>query len=700
MAYIKTKWVDNQTLVNAENLNKIEDCLSDLMGVDFLPSPNLWAINMTTSDMTDKFYSAGGQPVDGFEQFPATEKIYLKEFAPTGYKLSVDMKRNQTYTFCCIPSLPTGYNTPWGTSLSHKFFFYDENDAFISTGFVSGSNNTFLVPATAVYFRFNIHTIPSTASKTLENILIAMNSSLMVVEGSEIPTTYTAANGTIEVPKGSVLKLMDDLYKISPNKWGITLSMNDLSGKYYMSGEPYTASTQFDAQYQATEKIYLKGFEPAGETRVVDLQRNETYRFYSLPTLPNGYTTPWSSDLATQSRIFFYDSSDAYVGHGLISGTVDTVKVPSDATHFRFNIAKKSSNFEAVINAINSSLMVYDANEEYPTKYTKCGELLQKAMDVSIFETRPIFYNLNADVLNVVSHFNETKDLRYEMYKKGPNNIFDYGKFYLIPVTATGEVSSDLSSESPTWSWSGTDSHAPFVVKAVNNADGDCVNTDGSHKSHFTGGNHGYDNTGSTENNTATGRTASIKVYADGKQVVAGSGYCNQLKVCWDNYIQGANTTKSDGSGREILREVHESIFDGNEWKEEIHLYPLEEINLSTWYGIQCIGLSGAWKNGYYKGSKEANANRSLLTFESGTNFNGNSNSKTSTRFVAFDSTKQVELEIDSEYDLGSGYMSNSEFRGFISGSKFYFWIIKSGETMLPNTCYGLKAFYRFKPVI
>ena len=77
----------------------------------------------------------------------------------------------------------------------------------------------------------------------------------------------------------------------------------------------------------------------------------------------------------------------------------------------------------------------------------------------------------------------------------------------------------------------------------------------------------------------------------------------------------------------------------------------------------------------------------------------GNSNSKTSNKFVGFDETKSFELEIDPDYDLGSGYLSNSTFKCFISGSKVYFWIIKTDKTLLPNTNYGLKAFYRFKPV-
>ena len=691
-------------LLDAEVFRKIDDAIEELVGVEYNQSPNLWGLELTTSDMTNQYYM-NGLPYESEafgKSYPCTEKIYLKDYAPQGETRTIDLKRDTKYTFCSIPALPNGYDTPWGTSIAQKLFFYDESNAYLGTGFVSGSANTIIVPSTATHFRFNIHTFPTNPSKNISAVLSAMSKSLMVVEGAKIPEIYYGYGELIENPIGSVYKLVNDFYEKSPNLWDVKLSIEHLTGKYYMDGVPYTASTQFDANHQATEKIYLKKYAPEGAELVVDLLPGYTYRFYSIPALPNTFTTPWDINLSRVSRIFFYDASDNYLGHGFTdTSTIDTVQIPMGTVYFRFNVSKYVSTFPVVLDAMNDSLMVFKADIETPIKYTACGESHLKesfGSGGSSIETRPIFYNISNGIVDIISHYNQTHDLRCTMLNKGPNNIFDYGKFLLVPVTATGEVSNDISSDSSSWSWAGTDSHAPWVIKAINNADGDNVNDSGVHKSYFTGGNHGYDNTGSTTDNPATGRTATVKLYVDGKEVVNGSGYCNKVKVCWDNYIQAYNTTKVDGTGREVLREVHESIFDGYEWKEEINIYPLEEIVVSTWYGIQGIGLGGAWKKGYFQGAKEFEANRSLLDSSNGT-MTGNSNSKTSNKFVGFDETKSFELEIDPDYDLGSGYLSNSTFKCFISGSKVYFWIIKTDKTLLPDTNYGLKAFYRFKPV-
>lgn len=692
--------------LNEEVFKRIDDAIEELIGVQYELSPNLWNIALTTSDMTNQYYM-NGVPYDSEafgNSYPCTEKIYLKDYAPQNAHLVIDLKRDMKYTFYSIPALPNGYDTPWGTSIAQRLFFYDETDKYIGTGFVSGSLNTVIIPSTATHFRFNIHTFPSNTAKNIDAILSAMAKSLMVVEGAKVPEVYYEYGEHIEKPVGVVYGLIDNFYEKSPNLWGIKLTPEHLTGKYYMDGAPYTASTQFDPNHQATEKIYLKKYAPEDAELVVDLLPGASYRFYSIPSLPNVRTTPWDWDLSRTNRVFFYDEMDNYLGHGFESnGVADVFQVPAGAAYFRFNVSKYTSKLPNVLAAMNDSLMVFDASIEIPTKYSACGEKkFKESFDSSgenRLETRPIFYNISNGVVDIISHYNSTHDLRYNMLKKGPNNIFDYGKFFLVPVTATGEVSNDISGDSAAWSWGGTDSHAPWVIKAINNVDGDNKNDSGTYKSYFTGGNHGYDNTGSTTDNPATGRTASVTLYADGKEVINGSGYCNQIKVCWDNYIQAYNTTKSDETGREVLREVHESTFDGYEWKEEINIYPLEEINVSTWYGIQGIGLSGIWKNGYFKGAKEFEANRELLTFSSGS-LSGNSNSKTSNRFVGFGEEHSFELEIDPDYDLGSGYLSNSTFRIFLSGSKVYFWIIKTDKTLLPNTNYGLKAFYRFKPVI
>lgn len=700
MAYERLN-LKKDDLLDEAVFKHIDDSFEDLMGVTISPSPNLWSITLTSSDMTGKYYMSG-QPYSGtnFDQrYPCTEKIYLAEYAPSNARLVVNLKRNNKYTFYAIPKLATNKIVPW-ENMPHSIFFYDATDTFLGSGLQNSTYTTILVPDTAVYFRFNVDTLIS-GTYQLDSILSSINTQLMLVDGVKMPSVYIGSQELVEEPTGKVLQIMNGLFEQSPNLYNLVLTEEDLSGQYYTAGTPYTAS-DFTDRYQATNKIYLKEYISDTQKLVLDLKRGYSYKFGSVTLMQNGSSVPWIEALPLKNRIFFYDANDNCVASDSIEG-LDVITIPLTATYFRFNVAKGSSTFPAILNDINSNLMIVDANISFPTEYVGYGELVRKKETVEgiVTEVRPIFYNIENEIVNIISHYNSTHDLRYQMLKKGPNNIFDYAGFFLVPVTSTGAVSNDISGTSASWSWGGTDSHGPFIIKAVNNADGDNFTSDGvTHTSYFTGGNHGYDNSGSVTDNSATGRTSIVRLFADGKEIVNGSGYCNQVKVYWENLVQASNTTKIDGTGREVLREVHESIFDGYEWKEEIHLYPLEDIIINTWYGIQCIGLSGAWKNGYYKGSIEADANRDLLVFESGTNFNSTSNSKTSNRFTAFDDTKSVELEIDLGYDLGSGYLSNSDFKGFISGSKFYFWIIKGNNTLTQNRCYGLKVYYRFKPVV
>lgn len=417
--------------------------------------------------MTDKYYFQG-QPYDDAtngtdfgQRYPCTEKIYLQDYAPADATLVIDLKRDTTYTFGSLIALPNGYDTPWGNAINGKLFFYDENDSYLGTGFTTDSTRIVLVPSTATYFRFNIHTYPDTSSRNLESVLTAMSKRFMVVEGTKLPESYSKYGELIEIPIGSVYQIVNDFYEVSPNLWNIKLTQDHLTGKYYVNGSPYTESTDHDASHQATAKIYLASEAPSTADLVIDLHPGVTYRFCAVPTLPNGRTTPWMGGngyvgLSKQNRLFFYDGEDNYLGHGFSATDeepYDTITVPGGAVYFRFNISVGSSTFPAMLTAINNSLMVINAENETPLEYQPYGtRTLKSSSGSSVIETRPIFYNISDEVIDIISHYSSTHDLRYNMLKKGPNNIFDYGQFFLVPVTSTGDVSNDISGESPSWS--------------------------------------------------------------------------------------------------------------------------------------------------------------------------------------------------------------------------------------------------------
>lgn len=132
---------------------------------------------------------------------------------------------------------------------------------------------------------------------------------------------------------------------------------------------------------------------------------------------------------------------------------------------------------------------------------------------------------------------------------------------------------------------------APYIVKAINNPLGD----DQDNK-YFTGGNHQYNNQSS--GSTATARETSLNIYCDGLSLSNNtSKECNEITIVEVNRVQGYNTRKSDGSGREILEEKIVFKFDGKTLDVINTITPLEEILIERYYGIQ----TALFNNNLYK---------------------------------------------------------------------------------------------------
>ena len=222
-----------------------------------------------------------------------------------------------------------------------------------------------------------------------------------------------------------------------------------------------------------------------------------------------------------------------------------------------------------------------------------------------------------------------------------------------------------------------TDWFAPFTVKADQNGDGDTPTV-----RDFTGGNH-------THNSTKTARNIYIKFYADGKEIVDSEGYCNKLTIKWKNNVQGYNTVKDNGTGREILSELHELIFNGEEFECITQLIPLEQISIEQWYGYQAY-VANSWPNITYIGGTN-----NITTNCSEWPTSGNS---TPNKAICNSSMDVLELEIDRSYDLGKGDYYNGTSGMFISQNKLYNYIINNLNNIPANSNYGLRGWYRFYP--
>lgn len=170
------------------------------------------------------------------------------------------------------------------------------------------------------------------------------------------------------------------------------------------------------------------------------------------------------------------------------------------------------------------------------------------------------------------------EDLCCRMMNRNINGIWDFFDWQRIPNT-TDIVASTFDGHILINGGTGTDYISAYTVAAVNNADGD------SQVINPTGGWHGYNS--KTANVTATARTIMLKVFADGKEVGENeSAYCNDVKIMFVNNVQGWNTQKADGTGREILQQKCTIIFNKFDINIEIETTALEDVKLIKHYGL------------------------------------------------------------------------------------------------------------------
>jgi hypothetical protein len=298
--------------------------------------------------------------------------------------------------------------------------------------------------------------------------------------------------------------------------------------------------------------------------------------------------------------------------------------------------------------------------------------------DKQVFELQSVVENFNTEY-KVLDDGNGI-EIRYPygddlltvmLDKRGGNNLFDFHKISTKRTILFDSMSSD---------W-----HGPFIVAAVNNADGDTTSN-----AYFTGGNHQTNNAGS--GGAVTARTSSLQFYANGKTITAGkSGKAERIEMRWTNMVQGYNTSKADGSGREILQENHTLSFVNGKFESFIELIPLEDLIMSTYYGLQgCTNI--AWKTIRYLGG----TNRAAYT--------GVSESGDLTTYCVdcYDDAHKMRIEIDPILDLGrrtDDFASGTRGAFHTDYDKCYFTIINKPVSMAANSMYCLRGSYMFIPV-
>lgn len=252
--------------------------------------------------------------------------------------------------------------------------------------------------------------------------------------------------------------------------------------------------------------------------------------------------------------------------------------------------------------------------------------------------------------------------------KRGGNNLFDFRK-----ISTKTETLFDASL---------SDWHSPFVVAAVENINGDTPNNQ-----YFTGGNHQTNNNSS--GGAVTARTSMLQFYADGRLVTFGkSGNASKIEMRWTNMVQGYNTSKADGSGREILQENHILTFVNGKFEASVELIALENVVMKTYYGLQGI-ITNAWPKTRYIGG----TNRAEYTGAS------ESGDMTTYCMECYSNKHKMRIEIDPLLDLGrraDAFASGTKGAFSTDYGKCYFTVINKEISMMENDAYHLRGAYTF----
>lgn len=193
----------------------------------------------------------------------------------------------------------------------------------------------------------------------------------------------------------------------------------------------------------------------------------------------------------------------------------------------------------------------------------------------------------NADI-KIQYKYSPEEDRVIEFNRTGLNKIFSFSKLYKnFSWKYTDFPSGRLDGLTAVQTFD-TDIIGPIMVSAENNEDGD------DPIAAFTGGWHGFNR---DQSGSPTARHVSLQVWVDGKMVKdTFKGYTNDLVIETTSNIQGFNTKKKDGSGREIIQQKVKMTF--NEGRADVHIkmIPLEKVRIHTYYGLQ-TALSQLYAN-------------------------------------------------------------------------------------------------------
>ena len=208
-----------------------------------------------------------------------------------------------------------------------------------------------------------------------------------------------------------------------------------------------------------------------------------------------------------------------------------------------------------------------------------------------------------------------------------------------------------------------TDFIGPFIVAGDSQFAGDKTES-----FEFTGGYHGYNGDGT---GTPTARNMFYKVINDD----------NKCKIVVVNNIQGFNTKKVDGSGKEILQEEIIYTITPCKINVDVKLTALEWCRISTYMGLQAQNTP--WDTKILICDDDTHKQWMSLAYQ---NINGgNKNQSTCNKLILNKGNDYLEMKIDSSYGLGKlKYVSDTAPLVWCADyNKTYFNLIKDKDLIL-----------------
>lgn len=294
------------------------------------------------------------------------------------------------------------------------------------------------------------------------------------------------------------------------------------------------------------------------------------------------YTLSFAVNEGDELLITGWNSSTIYSPTLFKDNTV--VEVVSVAESYQdFKVIIPSGVNKLIINGRNSNteasakkLAINSVSKKFKNDYEERGQRLTNLEAL----TSPVrVVNTNGDINVVMKNYTQNENLECLFRRKTGNNLPDFA----------GWIRSDANSGAVTANIliSTTDFLSPSIVFAVNNVDGDFPTFS---TRHLTGGWHTYGGKMDT-NASATARNILYTVRCDGKEVLSNESLDGQRAVInIINRLQGSNTEKEDGSGREIIEQHFEITFaKGFGCKIRGKITALEDVLYALYYGISSI---------------------------------------------------------------------------------------------------------------